>query len=690
MNRIRTGRCTCTALSLLLIAGAARAQQMPRPTSMPASDTSAAATQNLSTSVTSQAIVPQLIKFNGEVRDASGKPITGTSDVTFAIYSQQEGGEPLWFETQTVGLDSLGRYTVLLGAMRGGVPLDLFTSGEARWLGVQVGNGPEQPRVLLLSVPYALKAADAETLGGRPLSDFMLKDSSNTASAASSTTKSGKGTSGVKAQSTTTTKSSTNATGTTPVTTAGGTVNYVPLWDSTSDITSSVIFQNGTNVGVGTTTPGGALDVRSNATTPALQVIQSGTGFAVNVQGTIFGSTTGTNTAFQMRTNGVANAIQGNAAATSGVTIGVAGTSHSTAGTGVYGDAQGASGTVYGVFGRDLTSTSGIGVYGIAVPTSGTTVGVYGVVNSATGTAAHFDNTAGGTILAGYNNGVQKFLVDGSGNATAAGTVTGTQLVSTVATGIAPLSVTSTTVVPNLNAASAMSASGLSCKGCVTTTQIGSGTVASGQVLTADGSGGTSWVVAGPNGQAEFGQGTAMFTVPAGVTRIRAFIYGAGGGAGASSGDCSTSCSIGGSGGTGASAEGVIGVTPGETLTIIVGGGGAGGTYGTTNSGGSGGSTEIEGPSSLVLISAGGGGGGTCGSCGAATGSGGATGVGPTGSLLHTGPAGSDCNSNGCHGYIPLSLANTDYSIGRGGFNNGTASETETIDGVEGYVYIEW
>jgi hypothetical protein len=42
----------------------------------------------------------------------------------------------------------------------------LFATGESRWLGVQVQvpGEIEQPRVLLVSVPYALKAADAETL----------------------------------------------------------------------------------------------------------------------------------------------------------------------------------------------------------------------------------------------------------------------------------------------------------------------------------------------------------------------------------------------------------------------------------------------------------------------------------------------------------------------------------------------
>ena len=36
----------------------------------------------------------------------------------------------------------------------------------------------EQPRVLLVSVPYALKAADADTLGGLPASAFVLAGAS--------------------------------------------------------------------------------------------------------------------------------------------------------------------------------------------------------------------------------------------------------------------------------------------------------------------------------------------------------------------------------------------------------------------------------------------------------------------------------------------------------------------------------
>src|ERR1700722_2499154 len=122
-----------------------------------------------------QATVPRLVNFSGCARDAQGKAISGVTGITFAIYKDQYEGAPLWLETQNVNADARGNYTVQLGATKpAGLPLDVFSSGEARWLGVQVSGQAEQVRVLLLSVPYALKAADAETVGGLPASAFML------------------------------------------------------------------------------------------------------------------------------------------------------------------------------------------------------------------------------------------------------------------------------------------------------------------------------------------------------------------------------------------------------------------------------------------------------------------------------------------------------------------------------------
>src|SRR5580658_7373800 len=52
--------------------------------------------------------------------------------------------------------------------------------------------------------------------------------------------------------------------------TGTGTVNYLPLWDTTSDIISSVLFQSGTGstakIGVGTATPASTLDIKGGST----------------------------------------------------------------------------------------------------------------------------------------------------------------------------------------------------------------------------------------------------------------------------------------------------------------------------------------------------------------------------------------------------------------------------------------
>jgi hypothetical protein len=117
----------------------------------------------------------RLITFNGTVKDANGQPRLGALNITFRLYATQEEGEALWTENQTVQTGQEGRYTVLLGsAAKDGLPLEAFSGGKAQWLGVQVEGQDEEARVLLVAVPYALKAADSDTVGGKPSSSFVL------------------------------------------------------------------------------------------------------------------------------------------------------------------------------------------------------------------------------------------------------------------------------------------------------------------------------------------------------------------------------------------------------------------------------------------------------------------------------------------------------------------------------------
>jgi trimeric autotransporter adhesin len=106
-----------------------------------------------------------LVRFSGTLTGIGGSPLSGIVGVIFAAYSEQSGGAPLWLETQNVQVDKNGHYSVVLGSTKPeGLPVDLFVSEQARWLGGQ--GQAEQPRVMLVSAPYALKALDADTLGG--------------------------------------------------------------------------------------------------------------------------------------------------------------------------------------------------------------------------------------------------------------------------------------------------------------------------------------------------------------------------------------------------------------------------------------------------------------------------------------------------------------------------------------------
>jgi hypothetical protein len=118
--------------------------------------------------------VPRSVPFTGQVVTAVGEARTGTVLVTFGLYTDQTGGAPIWTEQQLVTLDRDGRYAAILGAAsKEGLPAEAFAAGTPKWLGIQIEGEAEQPRFMLLSVPYALKAADADTIAGKPVTEFV-------------------------------------------------------------------------------------------------------------------------------------------------------------------------------------------------------------------------------------------------------------------------------------------------------------------------------------------------------------------------------------------------------------------------------------------------------------------------------------------------------------------------------------
>jgi hypothetical protein len=207
--------------------------------------------------------VPRLVQFNGTLKDGAMRPVSGVASVTFAIYAEQDGGTTLWSETQNVLADADGHYGVLLGsATANGVPAELFGTGQSRWLGVTIARQAEMARVLMASVPYALKAADADTLGGLPASAYVTTQSL-AAAPANTGTVSGGNTTVIATPQAASTLAPSGIPQATP--TGSGTTDFIPIWTSSAVLGNSTIFQSAGLVGIGTTTPAETLDVNGNS-----------------------------------------------------------------------------------------------------------------------------------------------------------------------------------------------------------------------------------------------------------------------------------------------------------------------------------------------------------------------------------------------------------------------------------------
>ena len=328
--------------------------------------------------VNSATIVPPLVNFSGVLNGGNGKPLTNITGVTFSLYAEQEGESPLWLETQNVQPDKNGNYTAQLGSTTSqGLPASLFASGRARWLGVQAQGQEPQPRVMLLSVPYALKAGDAQTLGGRPAAAFVTASGNNSA---------GPNSIGNNALS------------------GSGTTDYVPLWLSKSKLGSSKIFQSTAgDLGIGTTSPAATLDVNGT--------VNAAISFNIGETPFAFGSYANQNAflgfAGNTTTTGVSNTANGMYALASNTT----GNSNTASGEGALASNTTASGNTAVGYVALYSNTTGSGndalgyeaLYSNTTASDNTAVGYYALADNTTGSpndafgyAALNFNTTGG------------------------------------------------------------------------------------------------------------------------------------------------------------------------------------------------------------------------------------------------------------------------------------------------------
>jgi len=106
--------------------------------------------------------VPMLTNYQGNLKDARGKPLNTTVSLTFSLYDVPAWGTPLWTETHPSVSVKEGMFSVILGS-KVKIP-ETVTQGE-RYLGVKVNTNAEMmPRQALVSGFFAMRAGVAESV----------------------------------------------------------------------------------------------------------------------------------------------------------------------------------------------------------------------------------------------------------------------------------------------------------------------------------------------------------------------------------------------------------------------------------------------------------------------------------------------------------------------------------------------
>ena len=121
--------------------------------------------------------VPRLINISGVFQPADGQPASAVETVTLSIYAEAEGGAPLWQETQTIAIEARAatrccsarppltasrRRCLARARPSGWAPC---SSAPAKWKGRASGSP---------ACPMRCAPSDADTLGGRPASAYLL------------------------------------------------------------------------------------------------------------------------------------------------------------------------------------------------------------------------------------------------------------------------------------------------------------------------------------------------------------------------------------------------------------------------------------------------------------------------------------------------------------------------------------
>jgi len=362
----------------------------------------------------SSADVPDSINYQGKLTTAAGGCVNDTVQMTFSIYPDTLPGTTAdWTETQMQVVVKDGIFDVLLGSVTP-LPASLF-DGNAKYLGVQVESDPEmRPLKPMVSVAYAFRSEWADTAEyaraapAMPDDDWVISGddiyrlTGNVGIGTSSPAEKldVAGTAQMTGFKMPTSASSgyvltSDASGVGTWQAAGGiggsgTANYIPKFTAPTTLGNSAIYQSGSSVGIGTTSPSYRLDIYmpSGSSESGALRIQNSNNLAGNI-------------GIQAVVNGVGTANYGaHIKVENAVTVGY----------GIWANVEngGGNSNFGGYF--SASGSGGNWNYGVqgaaSVPGAGVNYGVSGVATNATNNYGVYGQASGGTNnWAGYFNG---------------------------------------------------------------------------------------------------------------------------------------------------------------------------------------------------------------------------------------------------------------------------------------------
>ena len=106
---------------------------------------------------------PTKLSQQGRLLDGDGAALTGGHGLAFTLHDAETDGNEVWREERVVAFEE-GYYSIILGTV---TPLDdLLFAGGTVWMQLSVDGVELSPRQEVVSVPYALRAAVADSVEG--------------------------------------------------------------------------------------------------------------------------------------------------------------------------------------------------------------------------------------------------------------------------------------------------------------------------------------------------------------------------------------------------------------------------------------------------------------------------------------------------------------------------------------------